>query len=323
MLFYIFDKIHGDIEISPLAKMFIDTQEFQRLRLMKQLGPSVFVYPSAESSRFSHSLGVGHLALLVGRHLKNKYPDIVDDRTIDLLNIAGFIHDIGHGPFSHAFDLFVESSLSPLKVHEERSKVILKYMVKKYQIPLDKDEIQFICDTFDPSDDKKRVWKYQIISGDVDVDRMDYLIRDSNSAGIPVSINIQQIRRLIRFMKIKDNRLCFDPKAKNIIKCLFSARRELFTTVYKHKTSIAIENILKIIFQKVSNCSNYNIEKMIENENIEDFLKIDDSILQNIFFNKTTTDDVKDLINQIYSRTFDKKIDKWSYIPLALDIKFE
>jgi HD superfamily phosphohydrolase len=317
---YLYDNIYGDIELSPLLQLFVNTKEFQRLRFLKQLGPAFFVYPTAETSRFSHSLGVCHLALTVCRHLQSLYPGIVTDRLIQLLSIAGLLHDIGHGPFSHTFDSFVESTYSPFKIHENRSKAILCYMVEKYKIALKDEEVQFICDTFTPSIEQQKIWKYQIISSDIDVDRIDYILRDSRATGVGVSTNLSMIHRMIRMMTINDDgQLMFHLKASNIVKGVLSSRKELFKTVYMHKRSRSIENVIKKIFDKVD--EKYNLKKIIREENIEEFLKLDDSILQKIYFDNDLKD-VKPLIDSIYNRTYTIEKKDWCYKKLNVDIMF-
>lgn len=317
---WVYCNVWGDILITPLAQMFIDTPEFQRMRYMRQLGPSHFVYPSATSDRFTHCLGVGHLARRVCEHLQKLHPDIVSDRTIELITIAGFMHDIGHGPFSHAFDRIVSSSDSKLKVHEERSKEIVKYLVKKYSIPVEEHEVNFICETFDPTEENKKFWYYQIISGTVDVDRLDYIIRDSKTTGIPVSINEGQIKRLIRFMSIKNNQLYFDPKSFSVIKGLLTARKDLYQSVYCHKTALAVESMLKDLFQSLSKLfPEYNmIEKL---KDIEEFLKLDDSILR-IIYNDNRTTINKYLINRIYTRHFYEVPFCYEYKKVKFNVNF-
>ena len=103
----IYDVIHGYVKISDLCLKIIDTPEFQRLRNLKQLGLTYLIFPSANHTRFEHSLGVSYLAGEMLKHLKNKQPELeITEREIELIKIAGLWHDLGHGPFSHFFDNF-------------------------------------------------------------------------------------------------------------------------------------------------------------------------------------------------------------------------
>ena len=100
----IYDIIHGNIIITPLAKRIIDTEEFQRLRNIKQLGCCNYVFPSATHTRFEHSIGVYHLAEKFINILSKNNPDIFSTTEKKCISIAGLIHDLGHGPYSHLFD---------------------------------------------------------------------------------------------------------------------------------------------------------------------------------------------------------------------------
>ena len=102
----IYDPIHGFIDITPLMQYIIDTREFQRLRYLKQLGAVHFVYPSATHTRFEHSIGVSHLAFIMSNHLfKDEIIPETNYPISELTRVAGLIHDIGHGPFSHLYDV--------------------------------------------------------------------------------------------------------------------------------------------------------------------------------------------------------------------------
>jgi HD superfamily phosphohydrolase len=295
---YLYDVVHGMCEIPHLAQQFIYTYEFQRMRSIKQLGLSYYIFPSASGNRFEHSIATGNLARIVGLHLQKEFPNLVSDRFIDLIQIAGLTHDIGHGPMSHTFDTFVEDSESVMKIHENRSKSIVKFMVDKYKIPLTTEEVEFICETFDPSVDNKYKWQYQIISAEVDVDRLDYILRDSNNTGIPITFTQHQVFMLIKCMKIVDDKLVFDKKADKFIHDMLYSRKHLYSRVYKHKKSIAIEQMLKIVFEKMSFIEEYNLKDAILC--IEDFLKLDDSIVQRIYNDIRTPKEIFLIIDNIY-----------------------
>ena len=120
----IYDPVHGFITITPLMQNIIDTPEFQRLRDLKQLGAVHYVYPSATHTRFEHSLGVSHLAGIMAENLiqyaslhntpEEIYSEVINkEKTIELCRIAGLIHDIGHGPFSHLYDNQVRNDSEP------------------------------------------------------------------------------------------------------------------------------------------------------------------------------------------------------------------
>ena len=129
----IFDPVHGFISLSPLMIQIIDTMEFQRLRDLKQLGACYFVYPSATHTRFEHSVGVCHLAGKMMTSLRQNQPELqITPRQIELVQIAGLIHDLGHGPFSHIYDNHIILPSAPS--HEQRGCKIFESMISKYNL---------------------------------------------------------------------------------------------------------------------------------------------------------------------------------------------
>ena len=296
----IFDGIWGMCTIPPLAQQFIDTYEFQRMRNMKQLGASYYVFSSAEGNRFSHSIGVGHLARTTALHLQKLYPDRVSDRQVELLQVAGLCHDLGHGPYSHIFDKVVLDVNIPSNKHEVRSELIFRYMVNKYNIPVTKEEVDYICETFDPPEDRN-TWHYQIISNSVDVDRMDYLIRDSRNIGIQINFTIHQAYGIIKHMYINDdNQIAIDEEVDEDIQDFFNSRKYMYKRIYHHKVTTAIENMIKEIFDRVE--SEFHIKNSIYD--IEKFLQFDDSIIHLIYWHPRVDQTTKDIIDKIFHRQF-------------------
>nr|XP_045726786.2 deoxynucleoside triphosphate triphosphohydrolase SAMHD1-like [Mirounga angustirostris] len=126
------DPIHGHIELHPLLIRIIDTPQFQRLRYIKQLGGSYYIFPGASHNRFEHSLGVGYLAGCLVRALREKQPELqISARDVLCVQIAGLCHDLGHGPFSHMFDgRFIPLARPNVKwTHEQGSVMMFEHLV--------------------------------------------------------------------------------------------------------------------------------------------------------------------------------------------------
>lgn len=287
------DTIWGEIAITPLVEKFLDIYEFQRMRNMKQLGACNFVYSCAESSRFAHSLGVYHLAreLVLSVHRKDSSL-LVTDRLVDLISIAALYHDIGHGPFSHLFDKITNTR------HEERSQEILRHVVKKYGIAVSETEVDFMCQVIDPKQTcGGSSWLFQIVSnGDIDVDRMDYLVRDSYWTGITLNINTRNVQKLIHraYVDKDTSNLVYPDDVSYVAEDLLNSRQYMFDRVYLHHAVEKINKLLEIAIKD-------HVSGIVDD--IETFLMLSDSILHEIYF--TTKDDkIKRAIDDIYNRNF-------------------
>lgn len=272
----IYDPIHGYIKLSKIACHIIDTYHFQRLRYLHQLGTCHYVFPTASHTRFEHSIGTYFLAGKVLDHLKNnsnheiinenlsqvselknyiskiKEPLKLDNLICELVKIAALCHDLGHGPFSHVFDdVFIKNlpdkyklqNKSNLESHEVRSCEIIKFIIKSDSLlnEIINDElIKFICDMINPSQDKNN-FIYQIVSNNfnsVDVDKFDYIARDTYFLGLKYSIDIS---RIIEEIKIIDNKICYPEKINYEIISLFKTRYRLHKQIYCHKAVVAIQ----------------------------------------------------------------------------------
>ena len=283
-------QVHNSIFVSPMAAKIIDTREFQRLRHIKQLGLCHFVYPAATHSRFEHSLGVYHLTAkmlekIVQQYPNRKYhvPDFGDepisltDKMIECIKIAGLCHDIGHGPFSHIFDdELLKNSVHPNRKHETRSCLITEIICKReLSSDLDDVHIKFISSIINPSNHGAI---YQIVSNQlngVDVDKFDYLVRDSKNLGLSISFNFN---RLITDFIVDENENIAYPKICSLdIYEMFHSRYIMHKKVYSHKTVKLLELMLCDIFIKIDPF--LEISKSIDD--MEKFCKLTDESIFN------------------------------------------
>lgn len=225
----------GDIEVSPLALQIIDTPIFQRLHYIHQCGFSYKVFPCATHTRFQHSIGVYYLVRLFIDTLIRKQPvlDTLSNRTKELIAISGLIHDLGHGPFSHVFDsLLIELLGDDVNTHEKRTEWLFHFMVKEYKIDLSSTEIDFILSRIiSPSRD---IWYDHLIYNPFyhfDLDKIDYLLRDSLFYGLHQKIDVT---RILQNCRIINNTLCFSNRIIDEIRFIFQLRLRMYDIIYNH-----------------------------------------------------------------------------------------
>ncbi len=257
------DPIHKYIPITDLEKKLIDTEFFQRLRKIRQLAGAHLVYPSAQHTRFEHSIGAMHLAGLAAESLLNKgYITCKED--VESLRIAALLHDIGHGPFSHLFEEVLREKESTKINHEIIGKRIIKETIlidilEKYGY-----DGNYVCNlSFGES---QKMFYDEIIAGSLSVDIMDYLPRDSFFTG--AEYGKVDYHRLISSLEVLSNgHLGIDKSAINSLESMLISRYQMFKAVYFHKTVRAGEVMLLhslISADKQLNFSNFTIEEYLD-----------------------------------------------------------
>ena len=231
------DPVYGFIDIpTGLIMSIMDHPWFQRLRRIKQGGFSNLVYPGATHTRFHHALGAYHLGSRTVSILRKKGIDITDDEE-EALQLALLLHDMGHGPFSHS----LERLLVPVD-HEEITKLYLETLNEHYN-----GKLTLALSMF--NDNYARGFFHQLISGELDLDRMDYLARDSFFTG--VSEGVIGYDRIIHMLNVVDNRLVVEEKGINSIEKFLLARKLMYAQVYHHKMVVSSEEMLRLFFERV------------------------------------------------------------------------
>lgn len=231
------DPVYGFISIpSELIYDVISHPYFQRLRYIKQLGMTHLVYPGALHTRFHHALGAMHLMSLAIALLRSKGNSITDVEEQAAL-LAILLHDIGHGPFSHA----LEHSLVTGIKHEDISLKLMQELNVHFEGKLD-TAIEIFRGTY------PKKFLNQLISGQLDLDRMDYLNRDSFFTG--VSEGVISFDRIIKMLNVSDDNLVLEEKGIYSVEKFLIARRLMYWQVYLHKTVIAGEMLLVKILER-------------------------------------------------------------------------
>lgn len=236
------DPIHGYIHIDlEVIWDCINAKEMQRLRRIHQLGGNYQVYPTAEHSRFSHSLGVYEIV----RRMVKEVDDLRTLSEYDQVSVmlAGLLHDIGHGPFSHAFE-----GLSQVHHEEFTKRIILEdsevhAILSNVHEQLPKDVAAIIM--YEHSNDLLN----QIVSGQLDADRMDYLLRDAYFTG--TSYGNFDLERILRTIRIRNDRLVVKESGVHSVEDYIMARYHMYWQVYLHPTARSYEGMLYLLFQRL------------------------------------------------------------------------
>ncbi|XP_032376450.1 deoxynucleoside triphosphate triphosphohydrolase SAMHD1 isoform X1 [Etheostoma spectabile] len=317
------DPIHGHVELHPLLIKIIDTPQFQRLRNLKQLGGTYFVFPGASHNRFEHCIGVGHLAGQLVQALNNRQPELlISRRDILCVQIAGLCHDLGHGPFSHMFDgKFIPKARPGISwKHENASLDMFDYLVKDnglkpvmeqhgLVLPEDLDFIkEQIAGPPDTNATQGQKWPYkgrpedksflyEIVANKrngIDVDKWDYFARDCYHLGIQNNFDYRRFLKFARVCEVDGQKhICTRDKEVGNLYDMFHTRNCLHRRAYQHKVGNIIETMIAEAFLKAdkhiqiegSGGKMFTLSTAIDD--MEAYTKLTDHIFEQILHSST------------------------------------
>lgn len=241
------DPIYGFVSL-PYEIIFdlIEHPYFQRLRRIKQLGLTNLVYPGALHTRFHHAMGAMHLMELAIEEIRSK-GHIITDEEAEAVTIAILLHDIGHGPFSHALEHSIVNNIT----HEDISELFMSRLNAKFN-----GKLTLAIKIFQNKYSKK--FLHQLVSSQLDMDRLDYLKRDSFFTG--VSEGVISSDRIIKMLTVVNDQLAIEAKGIYSIEKFIIARRLMYWQVYLHKTVLSAENLLVHILKRAKELAKKKIE---------------------------------------------------------------
>lgn len=313
------DAIHDYIHVDHLIiwRLF-NSKEMQRLRRIKQLGGTYQVFQSAEHSRFVHSLGVYQV---VRRMLETEcLTNTLSDYDKLCVMCAGLLHDIGHGPFSHSFEGVFEENHEDMTVRMilEESEVhdILVSLYK--QLPQD---VASIIQHTHPN----RIL-IQMVSSQLDADRMDYLLRDSYMSG--TTYGHFDMSRILRTMRIRDGKIVYKESGVQAIENYILARYHMYWQVYYHPTARSYEHLLQSVFQRVKDLYydgyvfqthlHYLIPMLEHRFQVSDFVDLDEAVI--LYYFKEFTREKDFILSDLSSRFLNRHLFKYQQLKSQKDL---
>ncbi len=297
------DPVHGYVYITENEKEIIDSYPVQRLRRLRQLAGSEYVYPGANHTRFEHSVGVMYLASRVTENAN--FSQLLSEEEAEMVKIAALLHDVGHGPFSHVFEQLLIKELD--KTHED----ITTWMIERSEL---KDKLTNTG--YKPKDvgklavgklrKPKRAFLDQIISSAVDVDKQDFIVRDTHHTG--AEYGYIDIFRLIHALDVLGENLAVDLGALSALESLIIARIESFKSIYFHRVGRAAQIMLAIAMEKAD--EELGLTKF---KTAEDYLAMDDYTVWTALKNCEQSSQIienlerRKMLKCAYERTFYEK----------------
>ncbi|EHI69986.1 HD domain-containing protein [Streptococcus ictaluri] len=305
------DPVHGYIHVShQLIYDLINTKEFQRLRRIKQVPTTAFTFHGAEHSRFSHCLGVYEIARRVTDIFNEKYPETWNSDDSLLTMTAALLHDIGHGAYSHTFETLFHTD------HEAFTQDIITNPETEINAILVRHAPDFpdkVASVINHTYPNKQV--VQLISSQIDCDRMDYLLRDSYFSA--ANYGQFDLMRILRVIRPVENGIVFEQSGMHAVEDYIVSRFQMYMQVYFHPASRAVELILqnllkraKKLYTKQADFFHKSSPGLIpffeENYQLKDYLSLDDGVLNTYFQNWMTSQDA--ILADLASRFINRKI---------------
>lgn len=272
------DPIHGDIKLDGLSLELIEAPEIQRLYHIKQLGFAHLVFPGAHHTRFEHSLGAYYVASRAAETLN------LDKEEKEIITCASMIHDIGHGPFSHTLEFILRNTLNVDHVDLTEKLILGEYDIfdpeeKEYigsssvNNILNKhgiDQKEIISNIRGKTN--KKPYLSQLLNSSIDVDQLDYLVRDAYYTG--VAYGLIDTERFLQTLTINNNKLAVIKKGVGVVENILMARTLMYSSVYFHKTVRIAELMLSKAFEMIDNLEPFNFFKMTDAELINNLKKM-------------------------------------------------
>lgn len=272
------DPIHGLIPLTEIEFKIIDTSPFQRLRGIKQLAMAHLGFPGANHTRFEHSIGVMHVASKIIQHLENERLIKLNKEAEQNIRLAGLLHDIGHGPFSHVSENLLEfyagENNDAKNIHEEISRRIITENKEIVEILGGVDRAKEIA-TILETDRIDLDYKHDIVSGPLDGDKMDYLLRDSYYSG--VKYGIFDLERLVNVLTTinegKKKRLAVKFEGLETVEQYVLAKYFITQQVYEHKTRLITDIMIVEGIKNAIENGNKKLEKLYSYNKSEEFIE--------------------------------------------------
>ena len=294
------DPVHGYVYITEAEKQLIDSYPVQRLHRLRQLAGSEFVYPGANHTRFEHSIGVMYLA---GKLTENQnLSQLLSDNEVQIVRMASLLHDVGHGPFSHVFEHLLVKFLN--KTHEDMTRWIIQ-----------KSELRDIISGLGYDSDaigklavgelrrRGKAFLDQIIQSTVDVDKLDFVVRDTYHTG--AEYGYVDIFRLIHMLDVLGENLAVDVGALSALESFVLARLESFRSIYFHRVGRAAQIMLATAMEEAKDELG-----LVDFDSPEDYLALNDytvwSMLKECKKSRGIMEDLerRRLLKCAYDRTF-------------------